>query len=117
MSKKYRTIPASQVIGKFSSERRARIAAGAQDIIAEQAALSDLRKARRVTQTELAKRLRGKQVYVSRFEKRSDVKVSGLRDYVKGLGGQLDLIVTFPDDEKAYSLKGFARTKRVRAKK
>ena len=117
MSKKYRTIAASQVVSKFSSERRARISVGAQEIIAEQTALSDLRKAKRVTQTELAKKLRGKQVYVSRFEKRSDVKVSGLREYVKGLGGELELIVTFPNDEKAYSLKGFARAKRAHAKK
>ena len=40
MSKKYCTIPASQVISRFSRERRARIAADAQEIIAEQTALS-----------------------------------------------------------------------------
>ena len=117
MSKQYRAIPADTVIGKLSAERRARIAAGAKKIVAEQTALAELRKGRQVTQTELAKKLRGKQVHVSRFEKRADVKLSGLAKYVKALGGTLDLVVTFPDDDKAYALTGFASSRRPRKKK
>jgi hypothetical protein len=113
---KYRTIPADSVISKFSAERRAKIAAGAQKIIAEQTALSELRKGKKVTLTQLAKKLRGKQVHVSRFENRDDVKLSGLARYVEALGGTLDLVVTFPDDDKAYALTGLATT-RTRKKK
>ena len=112
MSKPYRAVPATEVIRKFFAERRAKISAGAQDIVAEQMALSDLRRAKHVTQAELAKRLRGRQVYVSRFEKRSDVKVSGLAKYVEALGGTLELVVTFPDEDKAYALKGLAANAR-----
>ena len=50
--------------------------------------LRDIRKSRALTQEQVAKRLGGKQVYVSRLESRSDVKVSTLRDYVHALGGE-----------------------------
>lgn len=107
MSREYRTIRATDVFAKFSAERRAAIAASAKEIIAEDIALAELRKAKRITQEQIAKRIGGKQVYISRFERRSDVKLSKLYQYVKALGGNLELLVTFPDD-KAYALKGFA---------
>jgi transcriptional regulator with XRE-family HTH domain len=78
-------------------------------LIAEEMALRDIRKSRALTQEQVAKRLGGKQVYVSRLEGRSDVKVSTLRDYVHALGGELQLMVTFPEGTKA-SIKGEAKT-------
>jgi transcriptional regulator with XRE-family HTH domain len=68
-------------------------------------ALSDIRKSRALTQEQVASRLGGKQVYVSRLERRSDVKVSTLRDYVHALGGEMQLMVTFPEGAKA-GIKG-----------
>jgi predicted transcriptional regulator len=68
-------------------------------------ALRDIRKYRALTQEQVAKSLGGKQFYVSRLESRSDVKVSTLRDYVHALGGELQLMVTFPDGAEA-SIKG-----------
>jgi hypothetical protein len=38
-------------------------------------------------------------VYVSRLERRADMKLSTLREYVRALGGDLQLMVTFPGDE------------------
>ena len=114
---KYRTIPAEEVFSKFPAERRARIEARAAELVAEVIALSELRKAKCITQAQLARKLGGKQVYVSRFEKRSDVKLSGLRKYVAALGGKLDLLVTFPDDGSAYALKGFKSRASARKKK
>ena len=61
------------------------------------------------TQEQVAKRLGGKQVYVSGLESRSDVKVSTLRDYVHALGGELQLMVTFPEGAMA-SIKGGVKT-------
>jgi transcriptional regulator with XRE-family HTH domain len=66
-------------------------------LIAEETALRDIRKSRALTQEQVAKRLGGKQVYVSRLKSRSDVKVSTLRDYVYALGGGLQLMVSFPE--------------------
>lgn len=93
-------VAAKKVIAGFSAERRKRINARAKELIATEMALSDIRKSRALTQEQVAKKLGGKQVYVSRLESRSDVKVSTLRGYVKALGGDLQLLVTFPEGEK-----------------
>ena len=114
MSKAYRTIPARDLIDKLPTERRARIARRTAQLVAEQVALSELRKGQKISQTELARRLRGKQVYVSRFERRSDVRISGLAKYVEALGGTLDLVVSFPDDDRAYALTGLGSVKTTR---
>jgi len=44
MSKDYRTVPADEVIGKLSAERRAKIKDRAADLIAEELGLRKLRK-------------------------------------------------------------------------
>jgi DNA-binding XRE family transcriptional regulator len=90
-------ISLKQVIAGFSPTRKKHIRARAGELIAEEMALRDIRKSRALTQEQVAKRLGGKQVYVSRLESRSDVKVSTLRDYVRALGGELQLMVTFPE--------------------
>lgn len=86
-----------RVLAGFAPERHRRIKARARELIAEEMALRDLRKARHLTQEQVAERLGGKQVYVSRLESRSDAKLSTLRDYVKALGGELELMVSFPE--------------------
>jgi transcriptional regulator len=108
MIKAYRPIPAEEVLGRLPPERRARIEARATELIAEELALRDIRKASQVTQEELARRLGGKQVYISRLEKRADVKVSTLRDYVRALGGDLQLVVTFPEG-RSVTIKDLGR--------
>ena len=65
--------------------------------------LGDLRTGRSGSRKQVAKKIGGRQVYVSRFEKRSDVRLSKLREYVEALGGELELLVTFPDSS-AYRL-------------
>ena len=90
-------IPLKQVIAGFSPLRKKQIKARAGELIAEEMALRDIRKSRALTQEQVAKRLGGNQVYVSRLESRSDVKVSTLREYVHALGGELQLMVTFPE--------------------
>lgn len=59
--------------------------------------LHELRKACGVSQIELAERLSIQQGAVSRLERRSDIKLSTIRDFVKSLGGDLKLLATFPD--------------------
>ena len=99
MKSKYRAIPAEEVLASLPPERQARIKARAAELIAEEFALRDLRRAKKVTQEEVAARLGGRQVYVSRLEHRADMKLSTLRGYVEALGGDLQLIVTFPEGE------------------
>ena len=96
MTKEYRAVPADEVIGKFPAARRARIKERATELIAEELGLQELRKSKNVTQEEVAERLGGKQVYVSRLENRADMKLSTLRQYVGAIGGKLELVVSFP---------------------
>jgi len=78
-------------------ERRARIEAEAAQLIAEEMALRDLRKAMRLTQSRLAKKLRVGQDSVSRIEQRTDMLLSTLKGYVAAMGGELELVARFPD--------------------
>jgi transcriptional regulator with XRE-family HTH domain len=87
------------VLARFAPERRARIKARAAEIVAEELALSDLRRSKRITQEQVAERLGGRQVYVSRLERRADMKLSTLRQYIDAIGGRLQLLVTFPEGE------------------
>jgi DNA-binding transcriptional regulator YiaG len=101
-------IQLKQVTAGFSPTRKKKIKARTKELIAEEMALRDIRKSRALTQEQVAKRLGGKQVYVSRLESRSDVKVSTLRDYVHALGGELQMMVTFPEGS-ATKIKGASK--------
>jgi predicted XRE-type DNA-binding protein len=78
-------------------ERREKIEAKAQQLIAEKMSLQSLWKARLLTQEKVAELLDIRQENVSRIEKRADLLISTLRDYVGSMGGELHLIVEFPD--------------------
>ena len=82
MTKAYRPVPSEEMLSRMSPEQRARVIARADELMTDQLALRDIRKLRALTQQEVAKTLGGKQVYVSRIEKRADVKLSTLRGYV-----------------------------------
>jgi len=75
--------------------------------------LNDLRKARKLTQEELAERLGIRQSNVSKLERRADLPVSTLRDLVEAMGGELRLTARFPDAE--YELGFLRRTEDVAA--
>lgn len=59
--------------------------------------LHELRKARSVSQEELAKKLAVGQPAVAKIERRSDMYVSNLRRYVEALGGTLEISARFAD--------------------
>jgi DNA-binding XRE family transcriptional regulator len=85
------------VINKLSPAQRAKVEARAAHLIAEQMTLQQLRKARKLTQQKLAKSLHIGQEGVCKLEKRSDLLISTLRDYVEAMGGNLSLVAEFPD--------------------
>jgi DNA-binding transcriptional ArsR family regulator len=76
---------------------RAKVETRARELIAEEMSLRELRKAIGKTQTEVAKRLKVGQDAVSKIETRGDMYVSTLRDFIKAMGGELQLIAQFPD--------------------
>lgn len=91
MAKKF-----SELRAGMSPDAQARSAARAEAMLVEMK-LQELRKARNVTQVEVAKAMRVEQATVSKLERRDDMYVSTLREYVKALGGELKLVASFPD--------------------
>jgi transcriptional regulator with XRE-family HTH domain len=81
---------------KSSPEVRARLKREAHDEL-ERIGFGKLRQARQQTQVAIAERLKIPQSAVSRMEKRSDLLLSTLREYVGALGGKLELRAVFPD--------------------
>ena len=63
--------------------------------------LYQLREARNLTQVSLANVLQINQGAVSRMEKRTDMYVSTLRNFIQAMGGQLQVKAIFPDAEVA----------------
>ncbi len=59
--------------------------------------LQELRHARNLSQEQLAQILSVKQAAVSKLEKRTDMYISTLRNFIKAMGGDLEIIATFPD--------------------
>ena len=74
-----------------------KIHARAKVLINEELTLQALRQALGQTQAKVAKDLGVGQDTVSRYEKRADMLLSTLQQYVKAMGGKLSLIAEFPN--------------------
>jgi DNA-binding XRE family transcriptional regulator len=68
----------------------------AQKMLAEMP-LNELRAARELTQESLAKSLGINQAAVSKMERKTDMYLSTLRDFVVAMGGELEITARFPD--------------------
>lgn len=86
----------NNVIGKLPAARRQRVEARAQELIAEELTLQDIRKAQKLTQVQMATVLNIGQDSISRLEKRSDMMLSTMRSYIEAMGGSLELVARFP---------------------
>ena len=95
------------MMDRLPAERQARVKARAEELIAEELTLRDLRKARDLTQERMAELLDIGQDSVSRLEQRSDLLLSTLRSYVNAMGGSLELLARFPD-RPAVTLTGLS---------
>lgn len=86
-----------------SSADRARYAAGKERFLSkldrQLQTLSELRRARSLTQEQLAATMRVSQAQVSRVENQADLYLSTLRSYIEALGGELQIRVAFPGNE------------------
>jgi transcriptional regulator with XRE-family HTH domain len=86
------------VRGTFSPEQEAEIARRVREA-AGVMTLYQLREARSLTQVNLAKVLNINQGAVSKMEKRTDMYVSTLRNFIQAMGGQLQVKAIFPEGE------------------
>lgn len=62
-------------------------------------ALDALRDRRRMTQVQMAQLLKISQGAVSKVERRTDMFVSTLRNYVRAIGGNLEIRAVFPEGD------------------
>lgn len=97
--------PFSDLTKGFTAERRVRAAAKAA-ALREEMTLEELRKARDLSQGEVAATLEVGQPAVAKLEKRLDMHVSNLRRYVEALGGTLEITAHFPEQSVVISNVG-----------
>jgi DNA-binding XRE family transcriptional regulator len=100
-------------LNKLNSQRRKKVEARAAQLIAEEITRRELRQARKLTQVRLAKALGITQDGVSRLEKRADLLLSTLRQYMEAMGGTLSLIAEFRNREPIL-LSGIAEEEEPR---
>src|SRR5579863_10717292 len=81
---------------KMSAESRERSRALSAKYRAEMP-LDELREAREMTQVHLARILKVNQAAVSKMERRTDMYVSTLREFVRAMGGELKITAKFPE--------------------
>jgi hypothetical protein len=91
------TVSLEEILQGLPEERLRRVEKKTAELIAEELRLRELRRLRKLTQARLSKKLKIGQEGVSRIEKRTDLYLSTLRSYVEAVGGELTLMVKFPD--------------------
>lgn len=87
---------------KLSPEGQARVqarVAATLSEIAHDAVLGELRQARGLSQKELAERLQVQQPSIAKLEGRTDMYISTLRNHIRAMGGELEIIARFPEGE------------------
>ena len=94
--------PFSDLTKDFTPERRRRIDEMKSELVTEMP-LHELRRARAMTQRDLARTLKVNQPAVSKLEQRTDVYVSSLRSYIEAVGGRLKIVAEFPEGEVAIT--------------
>jgi len=85
-----------ELVEKMPSDARTRAETQAHKLIAEYA-LEELRQARSMTQERLAGILGKDQSVISRMERRTDMYVSTLAEFIRAMGGELEIRAVFPE--------------------
>jgi transcriptional regulator with XRE-family HTH domain len=91
MAKKFRDL-----VARKPAAWNAAVEARRQELLAAMP-LHELRRARQLSQEQLAEELGATQPEISKIEHRTDMYVSTLRRFVEAMGGQLEIIARFPD--------------------
>lgn len=97
MAKKFKSLR-----DRMTPERRARNEAATRALLAEMT-VDELRRARNISQEDIADILDIRQAAVSKQVRRPDWHVSTLRRYIEAMGGRLELRAHFPDHSVTLS--------------
>jgi len=88
--------PFQQLRDRLSPDAQ-REAAALTATMEQELSLSELRRARAMTQEQLASDLHVGQASIAKLERRTDMYLSTLRRFVEAMGGELDIVVRFPN--------------------
>jgi transcriptional regulator with XRE-family HTH domain len=102
MAKKF-----SELRAKMSPESQARAEAKTAQMLIEMQ-LQEIRKARGLSQSELAELLSVQQPSIAKIEKRTDMYISTLTNVIQALGGKLEVVAKFPDGD--YKITNFSES-------
>jgi len=91
MAKKFAELEA-----KMSEAARSRSDALYRQHMAEMP-LHELRQAKALSQVKLAESLHVNQAAISKMEHRTDMYISTLHEYIRAMGGDLEIVANFPD--------------------
>lgn len=83
------------VLAQLPATQRRAIDRRADELIAEEMSLREMRKALELTQSEVAAALDKGQHEISRIEQRGDMLLSTLTRLVEAMGGELELVCRF----------------------
>ncbi|MGA3326758.1 MAG: XRE family transcriptional regulator [Terriglobia bacterium] len=98
-----------ELLDEMPAARRKKIARRVKQALAAMP-LEELRRAREMTQADLAQTLGVNQGEISKIEHRTDVYLSTLAGYVEALGGRLEIRAVFRDREMRISqFEGLAK--------
>jgi DNA-binding XRE family transcriptional regulator len=84
-------------VAKLPKKEQRAIKKRTAELIAEEATLRQLREARERSQVEMAEKLHINQAAVSKLERRTDMYLSTLRNYIEAMGGKLEIVARFPN--------------------
>ena len=88
----------SELLNALPEERQKKIERRVKQSL-QSMPLEEVRRARQMTQANLAERLGVNQGEVSKIEHRTDLYLSTLAGYIEALGGKLEIRAVFPDQE------------------
>jgi len=103
-------------VAALDPARRAGVEAEADRLHMEYLTLQELRKAKEMTQVQLADTLGIQQATVAKYERQSDLLLSTLTSYVRAMGGNLRLMVEFPG-KAPVALDGLGDTEEPRRRR
>jgi DNA-binding XRE family transcriptional regulator len=98
------TVSQEEMLTSLSPEMRERVERRAAELIEEELTLRELRRIHDLTQARMAEMLGNEQDSISRMERRTDMLLSTMSEYIEAMGGKLRLIAEFPD-RKPYEVK------------
>jgi len=99
MTKKF-----AELKSRMPDDSRVRVEARVKATLQEMA-LNELRQARGLSQKALAEKLKVQQPSIAKLESRTDMYISTLREHIRALGGELDIVARFPEGD--VSIKTF----------